>query len=81
MNRKRREQLIRQLGGQCVKCGSVLGLEIDHVIPILVGNHPKQNTLRDRSMKDTSNLQVLCYVCHRYKSKSDMEDHYNAFIR
>ncbi len=45
--------------GRCVKCGSNLNLEYDHIIPVALGG---SNTNR--------NLQLLCEPCNRSKSAS-----------
>jgi 5-methylcytosine-specific restriction endonuclease McrA len=43
-------------GGKCVKCGSQMNLEYDHIIPISKGG---SNTAR--------NIQLLCEECNRKK--------------
>lgn len=50
--------LVKALGGKCARCGSIEELEIDHVV-----------ALKDGGADDPSNLQVLCYRCHREKHK------------
>jgi hypothetical protein len=45
--------------GQCVRCGSNLNLEFDHIIPVTMGG---ANTAR--------NLQLLCEGCNRAKGGS-----------
>jgi hypothetical protein len=46
----------RRDSGRCVKCGSTVKLEFDHIIPITMGG---SNTAR--------NLQLLCEACNRAK--------------
>ena len=46
-------------GGQCVRCGSQIDLEFDHVIPLAMGG---SNSAR--------NLQILCGSCNRAKGGS-----------
>ena len=64
----KRSALMHQLGGQCIKCGSVLGLEIDHITPILVSN----NKTRAKELgSNIDNLQLLCILCHQAKTKQE----------
>lgn len=50
----------RRDGFQCVGCGSVGRLEVDHVKP--VRTHPE-------SAFELSNLQTLCPTCHTRKTR------------
>lgn len=52
-----REVLVEILGNKCKECGSIDGLDIDHISPLTKGG---KNIL--------SNLQLLCKGCHRAKS-------------
>lgn len=53
-------KLIICSGSSCVKCGSQDSLELDHVIPIVL-----------KGKNDLSNIQVLCYKCHKAKTATE----------
>lgn len=44
----------------CRQCGSIVGLECDHIVPLHRGG-----------TNDSSNLQSLCKDCHAAKSASE----------
>ena len=44
----------------CRKCGSIVGLECDHIVPLHRGG-----------TNDASNLQSLCKECHASKTASE----------
>jgi hypothetical protein len=54
-----RREFWRRDEGKCVKCGSRLKLEYDHIIPVAKGGG---NTAR--------NIELLCESCNRSKSAS-----------
>lgn len=54
-----RREVWRRDEGKCVKCGSRLNLEYDHIIPFSEGG---SNTAR--------NIELLCQDCNRAKSAS-----------
>lgn len=61
--------VIQLLGGVCASCGSTEELEIDHVSPVWKGGR-----------HDATNLQVLCYPCHKVKTKADCVGHTRAYL-
>jgi hypothetical protein len=54
-----RREVWRRDGGKCVKCGSRVKLEYDHIIPVSKGG---SNTAR--------NIELLCETCNRAKRAS-----------
>ena len=54
-----RREVWRRDGGVCVKCGSRVNLEYDHIVPVSKGG---SNTAR--------NIELLCEACNRSKSAS-----------
>ncbi len=54
---KVKDSVWRRDGGKCVKCGTTVNLEFDHIIPVSLGG---SNTYR--------NIQLLCQTCNRKKS-------------
>ena len=72
---KRRNKLIEQLGGKCVRCGSTENLEFDHI--------SSQSKEIDISKQITSDIisiqkelikcQLLCRSCHIQKTKEEKD--------
>lgn len=61
-NRKRLSPKLRRrvlASGRCAKCGSTEQLQVDHIIPIVLGGSCHE-----------SNLQPLCAPCNRSKWRS-----------
>jgi 5-methylcytosine-specific restriction endonuclease McrA len=57
-----RLQALRRDGWRCVKCGSRVRLEVDHILPV-----------RDRPdlAFELSNVQTLCNVHHAEKTRTE----------
>jgi len=74
--RKRQQEAIKILGGQCVKCDSTTKLEIDHVRP-----QDKQINLAKRLhtishkkfLEELTICQLLCKQCHHDKTMQEFE--------
>jgi len=71
----RRNNIIQDLGGRCVRCGSSENLEIDHCDPTKkhfnIGdllNHSKEEVERE-----LTKCQLLCHNCHRKKSNEELQ--------
>ena len=68
---KRRNQLIEQMGGKCVRCGTTENLEFDHIdkhtktagVSTLLASSSLQSAI-DESQK----CQLLCKSCHIKKT-------------
>lgn len=54
-----RREVWRRDEGKCVKCGSRIDLEYDHIVPVSRGG---SNTAR--------NIELLCEACNRAKGDS-----------
>ena len=57
------EALFNHQAGRCAACGSEDRLEIDHILPIVLGGS-----------SDPSNLQLLCLPCNRSKGRKHPDD-------
>lgn len=74
---RRRENAIKQLGGQCVDCGSDKGLEFDHIDPL-----EKSFTLavgfsgfsEVRIQTELKKCELRCEVCHVLKTKPQLRE-------
>ena len=77
---KRRKQLYESLGNKCSKCESTKSLEIDHINPGLKKNRvsPLAQGI-SKTINELDNLQLLCYECHRKRSKHQKNAAWNLF--
>lgn len=71
----KRNDIISQLGGKCVRCGSTKNLDLDHI-------NRKKKTMRmsdvhstnDKKVKkELKNIQILCKDCHKNKTKDSWD--------
>ena len=78
--KKRRLEAIAYLGGACIKCNSTDRLEIDHK-----DTENKSFNLAKafsgwswkRIMPELDKCQVLCYDCHKQKTRKDLAKKFN----
>ena len=60
----------------CVKCGSKERLELDHINPEEKEWNPKRSmcskNLTERFWKEIDKCQLLCYDCHKEKTKKGL---------
>lgn len=61
--RNLRKAAIERDGGKCVKCGSTVRLEADHIIPASEGGV-------EMSLE---NIQTLCHSCHKEKTRDELK--------
>ncbi len=54
--------------GPCVKCGSSLNLEVDHIDPKTKVSHKVWSWSKPRREAELAKCQVLCRDCHRLKT-------------
>ena len=57
-----RLQVLTRDGRRCQKCGKAGALQVDHILASVHGG-----------TNDLSNLQALCFECHRIKTAHDMD--------
>ena len=62
--------------GPCVRCGSILNLEVDHIDPDKKVSHRIWSFNEERRKAELSKCQVLCEVCHKKKTLEDFRDKY-----
>jgi hypothetical protein len=68
---RRKAEVFKALGGKCTKCGSVAGLQLDHI-----GRSTKSFTIgktlvsvsEAKLQEELKKCQLLCLECHQLKS-------------
>lgn len=70
----RRNEAIELLGGQCVNCGSIKDLELDHVDSSKKNFDIAKLLSRGKTqyLKELDLCQVLCSTCHKSKTLTDL---------
>ena len=69
--RKKRKELIRELGFFCQDCGSSELIEIDHITPIKQGDNRGSFKRIREALNNMDNIQLLCSPCHKLKTRRD----------
>lgn len=63
------EAIFKRQGGVCSACGSQHRLEVDHILPVVLGGS-----------SDPSNLQLLCLPCNRSKGRKHPDEWYRERV-
>lgn len=58
-----------EANGPCIKCGSWLHLEVDHVDPTKKVSHNVWSWTAEKMAAELAKCQVLCSVCHKHKTR------------
>lgn len=72
--KENRNFLVAYLGGKCEGCGSRDNLQFDHKDPSNKAFHIATNltSSRRRLVEEAKKCQLLCYPCHKLKTREDM---------
>lgn len=63
---RERAAALRDSGGRCARCNrNDIKIEVDHIVPLSTATDLDQI----RQLNKRTNLQVLCLLCHRNKTK------------
>lgn len=70
----RRDEWIASKGGVCAFCGSSNELQVDHIDPSTKKYNPYELWHRGEEFRNAelSKCQVLCYPCHKEKTKAEI---------
>lgn len=70
---ERRKFALEYLGNKCVNCGTIEGLEFDHIDPkkrsFTIGK--RWLTSMESLISELDKCQLLCRNCHEIKTKND----------
>ncbi len=68
-----RNEMVLALGSKCVRCGSVDGLQIDHIDRTKKMMNVERMTFvkAERRQKELENCQLLCQDCHTIKTVTE----------
>jgi 5-methylcytosine-specific restriction endonuclease McrA len=69
-----REDMITELGGKCIKCGSKENLQFDHINPDSkkFGIGHIWSLSKERQYEEIRKCQLLCSKCHRLKTNKEL---------
>jgi hypothetical protein len=66
--RRRRLEGIERLGGRCIECGGVEGLEFDHIDPATKITHNIWSWATQRRLAEIDKCVLRCTACHIVRS-------------
>lgn len=68
--KRRRDSWIAENGGKCFQCGSMDGLEVDHINPSEKKYHTRNIWSRTEEVREEelAKCQILCKICHAKKT-------------
>lgn len=75
--RKRRAEVIAELGGKCARCSSTERLEVDHIDPDTKVSHSFLTWSKKRQAEEMAKCQLLCRACHWQKTLAERGDRRN----
>lgn len=64
-----RENALKELGGKCVRCGTIENLEFNHIDPSL--KTQEASTKTGLRQKEYQKCELLCKPCHRQWSNAE----------
>jgi 5-methylcytosine-specific restriction endonuclease McrA len=68
---KQKRQFWLDVNGPCVRCGSSVDLEVDHINPSEKDDHKIWSWTPVRRDAELVKCQVLCHKCHAEKTRGD----------
>jgi len=66
-----RRKIWLEENGPCIKCGSRVALEVDHIDPSTKTSHRIWSWKDSRRIAELKKCQVLCRTCHEIKTANE----------